>query len=437
MSGASFCEALADWAASAAPLPAPARAEARLALLDTLGCILAGWDEPQTRAARSAFGESAATGRALIFGTAAHALDFDDYELPGSTHPSAPVYGALLALSVGRDLTWATLLDAYATGYEAIVRLGEAMGYEHYAAGWHSTGTLGTVGAAAASARLLGLGREGIAHAVALGASMGAGLKAQFGTDAKALHAGLAARAGAEAALLAAAGARANLDAFEGRYGFRAVHHGAPGLDAGLVLAKIGRPPGLVEHPILRKPWPSCAYTHRAIAAALALRPALPDGGLAACRVSVRLPEPFFRVAGFLHPGTPNEARFSVTYCVAAALLDGRVGPETFRPETIARPGIAALIGRIAADPYDPGPEVTDMSPEHPDTVTVALAGGPVLAETVAHVPGGAGRPMTEGELRRKFRDCGGGEATARAILSAADGAPVRVGLAAAGPEIA
>ena len=119
------------------------------------------------------------------------------------------------------------LLDAHVIGYEAIVRLGETIRYDHYNAGWHATGTLGAIGAAAAAARLLGLGAREFAHALAISASLAGGLKVQFGTDTKALHAGLAARAGIEAARLAAAGATGSLSTFEGRFDFGRMHHGA------------------------------------------------------------------------------------------------------------------------------------------------------------------------------------------------------------------
>ena len=142
-----FCQTFADWAATAS-FTREQQGEVRLALLDTYGCIIAGWNEHQTHVARRAFGrEATTTAAALVLGTAAHAQDFDDYEGPGSSHPSAPVFAALLGLSIGERHPMERLLVAYAVGFEAIVRLGEWMRYDHYAAGWHSTGTLGTVGA--------------------------------------------------------------------------------------------------------------------------------------------------------------------------------------------------------------------------------------------------------------------------------------------------
>ncbi|CAI8362624.1 MAG: Uncharacterised protein [Rhodospirillaceae bacterium] len=412
-----FSVAFADWGAGAA-FPETAREEARLALLDTVGCIIAGWDEPQTRAARQAFGaEDTATTTALILGSAAHVLDFDDYELPGSTHPSAGILGALLGLARGTPMPLRELLDAYIVGLEAIVRLGEWLRYDHYNAGWHATGTLGTIGAAAASARLLGLPTPVFAHALAISASLACGLKVQFGTGTKALHPGFAARAGIEAARLAAAGATGARGAFEGPFGFAALHHGAA-TEPGGILAKIGQPLGISEHAILRKPWPSCAYTHRVIDAALALHPRLPDPAEWA-RITLRMPEPFFRVSSVMQPPNADEARFSAAYTALLALLDGAVRPQGFQNGAWLRPAIVELLTRVEIEAYDPGPSLDDMSPDHPDTVTVHLADGSALSETVGHVAGGPSRPLSAGALRAKFASCGGDDATAELITAA------------------
>lgn len=403
--------------AAGGPEPsARARREARLCLADTIACMLAGRHDPapvRVAAAMAACGSvgpvptpvpgTALSGSAaaLVNGTAAHALDFDDYEIPGSTHPSAVVAGALLGLAGLRPAMLPALADAYLAGYDAIVQTGRAVGgYDHYLAGWHATSTLGPIGAAAACARLIGLDTDGATRAIALATSSSAGLKRQFGSDAKPLHAGLAARAGLDAALFAEAGLTANPGLGEGPYGFFARY--------GMGEAVMPHGPNAMEaDPALRKPWPSCAYTHRAIEAALVLA-ATP--GFDAARIEagvIHLPEPFFRVAGFMDPQTPAEARFSVRYCVAAALLWGDLGPRSFEPAAIAGPAVRALMARLAIDPYDAGPGLEDMSPDHPDTVSLTVA-GERLTHTVAHVKGGLVQPMSEAEIAIKFTACGG-----------------------------
>jgi len=436
MSQRNFGTALAEWSAAAGAMPEAARAEVRLAVLDTVGCIMAGWDEPQTVAARKAAGQPVnAPAKALILGTSAHALDFDDYEVPGSTHPSAPILGALLALAEAEPVSWGRLLDAYVVGYEAIVRLGEAVGYDHYEAGWHATGTLGTLGAAAASAKLLGLPAAGIAAALSLATSMSAGLKLQFGSDAKALHAGLAARAGIEAARLAEAGASASSAVFDGPYGFFYRYDGSKTRAIDEAVARIGRRLGLEQHPILRKPWPSCAYSHRAIEAALTISGATPGLSDAVDEVTLRIPEPFFRVAGFLRPSNSTEARFSVVYCIAAALIDGAITPASFDPKAFTRPAVSALLDKIRVEAYDPGPGVEDMSPAHPDTVSVVLDDGRRLSHTTAEVAGGAARPMSLAQLKGKFTACGGTQALADTILGVDPAQPFQVAVTETGPR--
>ena len=189
-----FLRQLADWAAAPGlRMPGAVLDEARLALLDTLACLYAGGDQPQTRrtlaAMRAAGADGAvrtiagdglsASAAALVNGVAAHALDYDDYEVPGSTHPSAPILGALLALAEIGEQPMNTLLDAWVVGYEAICRFGEALGYGHYMAGWHSTSTIGALGATAAGARFRGLPPAVFTSAMSLATSMAAGLKVQ------------------------------------------------------------------------------------------------------------------------------------------------------------------------------------------------------------------------------------------------------------------
>ena len=303
----SFLQGLGEWTATADGFGGEAMREARLALLDTLACIIAGAGEHQAKAAYAAMLAAEAKGpvrtvagpeglslpaAALVTGAAAHALDYDDYESVGATHPSVPIPAALLPLAALRGSTLNDVLEAFVVGYEALVRVSQPLGYPHYAAGWHSTSSIGPFAAAAATARLLRLAPGPSAHALGLAASMAAGLKAQFGSDTKAIHAGLAARAGLEAALLAQAGITAKPGLFEAPYGFMACYGapGSPGHEGRFVLPGGSDTPAIVHHPILRKPWPSCAYTHRPIGAALTLARQVRPGEIRAGRIS--LPEP-------------------------------------------------------------------------------------------------------------------------------------------------
>ena len=431
-SATSFLQGLGAWTATAGGFGAESMREARLALLDTLACIVAGAGEHQARAAYAAMLAGEARGpvrtvagpeglslpaAALVTGAAAHALDYDDYESVGATHPSVPILAALLPLAALRGSTLNEVLEAFVVGYEALVRVSQALGYPHYAAGWHSTSSIGPFAAAAATARLLRLAPGPSAHALALASSMAAGLKAQFGSDAKAIHAGLAARAGVEAALLAQAGITAKPTLFEDPYGFVACYGapGSPGLEGRFVLPGGSDTPAIVHHPILRKPWPSCSYTHRPIGAALTLARQVRPDEIRAGRIS--LPEPYARVAPFIQPTCEAEARFSVPWCVAAALTDGEVSPQSFRGPALARDDLRALVDRLELDAYATGPDLEDQSLIYVDSVALTLADGRTLKETVAKVKGGPYDPMTVSEIESKFRLCGGDLRLAGQIL--------------------
>jgi 2-methylcitrate dehydratase PrpD len=367
-------------------------------------------------------GAAGVLGRGIAFADVSQALEEDLEEAPR----------ALQVLRVGGDLVEdgvdpAALSAARPRSGRAARQLHRRLrvprahrpgrGYPHYAAGWHSISTIGPIAAAAATARLLRLSPEQSAHALALAASTAAGLKAQFGSDAKAIHAGLAARAGLEAALLAEAGIAARPDLMEVRYGFLDCYGapGSPGREGRYELPGAADRLAILSHPILRKPWPSCSYTHRPIGAALALARQVRAADIRSGVIS--LPEPYARVAPFLQPNLEAEARFSVPWCVAAALLDGEVSPESFRGPALQRADLRALVDRLALDAYATGPDLEDQSLIHVDSVSLVLQDGRKLSETVAKVKGGPHDPMTLAEIVDKFRLCGGTAEAAQQIL--------------------
>ena len=182
---------------------------ARVAVQDTVACMLAGSSKSVTqRVAQSIEGlgsgpcttvsgaSLAAPWAAMLNGTAAHALDFDDYDFPAASHPSAVLVPAAFALAEELGASGADVLDAYVVGYETMACIGKSVNMAHYERGWHSTATLGALGATAACARLMKLDTDNCASALSIATSLAAGFKAQFGTMTKPLHAGLAAKNG-------------------------------------------------------------------------------------------------------------------------------------------------------------------------------------------------------------------------------------------------
>ncbi|MCX7559881.1 MmgE/PrpD family protein [Sulfitobacter sp. F26204] len=238
---------LVDFAAQR--VPADAAAMMRLSLFDWAACGIAGAQESEFDRFVSiqlasqqgghlvlGGGRTSASTAALVNGVLSHALDYDDTHFDHIGHPSVAVVPAVLALSEQTGVDLAALCDAAAIGVEASIAVGIWLGRAHYQIGYHQTATAGAFGATLGACRLLNLAPRQVRHALGLCASMASGIKAQFGTMAKPLNAGLAARSGVEAALWAEAGVTAAQDGLAGPLGFGPTHHGQ-GTDIGLPVA--------------------------------------------------------------------------------------------------------------------------------------------------------------------------------------------------------
>ena len=420
--GSSVIEQLAAYAAAEAfdKLPEAAVGAARRAILDTLGVMLAGSAEVTAGRVRAAIAHRGGNGEAVVAGTAlrapaedaalangtaAHALDYDDVQASLSGHPSAPVLPAALALAEARRAPGAALLTAFVVGVEIEAKLGRAMNPGHYETGWHATSTLGVFGAAAAAARLLGLPAERTAHALALAASMASGIKANFGTDGKPLHAGHAARCGIEAARLAEAGCAGNLRALEHPDGFGATYGTANPRAWDLTTAGLGAPHEVAEPGIGIKRYPACASTHQALDATLALAE---EHGIAASQVQAVECGVYYLAPHQLiydRATTPLEGKFSMPYCVAVALLDRAVGLAQFTDDRVRRADVQALMGRVRMFVH-PEQTTRDCLPTRFSEVTITLADGRQVSRRVRVAKGQPSNPLTDAELAAKFRDC-------------------------------
>ncbi|WP_116086875.1 MmgE/PrpD family protein [Tropicimonas sp. IMCC34011] len=348
-------------------LPELVRTRAVIGIADTLAVALAGASEDCVRLLRETPGICEAAGpasvigadarvsmldAALVNGTASHALDFDDFSSVFGGHQSAPLVAPLLALAEARSARGRDVIAAYAAGVETEIRLARAVHWHHYDKGWHPTATLGTIGAAAASAHLLGLTEPQIATALSIAASDSAGLKANFGSMTKPLHIGRSCRAGLLAALLAERGYTAGARAFEHDQGFFEVFNGAGNYDAEKLFEGWGAPWELEDDGLSLKLWPCCGSAHAAIGAGLDLRQAHGIEAEKIARIEI-LPHPR-RLAhtDTPRPQTPLEAKFSVQYCTARALADGDVTLAHFDADAIADPRIAALLEKTSARPH-------------------------------------------------------------------------------------
>ncbi|MBM4335732.1 MAG: MmgE/PrpD family protein [Deltaproteobacteria bacterium] len=355
----SATERLAEFACglSLEKVPESARESARAAMLDAVACAIAGRDERVTRELRGFALEQGSYPRASLWGTgervspalaalvngaAAHALDFDDVSWAMNGHPTVPLLPAAFALAEALGRSGAELMLAYVAGFEVQARLGQALGKPHYERGWHATSTLGVFGATAASGVLLGLDAGALRRAFGIATSRAAGTRGNFGTDAKPLHAGLAARAGLEAAELARRSVTARPDALEMELGLADLYGGArplelPPLDAGFALDDPG---------VELKPYPSCRFTHRAIDAVLALREKHEGRELRAIECAS---DPLgLSILIYPEPHTGLEAKFSLQYCVAIAWLSGWPGLDAFSDARAAADDVQALLRRVS-----------------------------------------------------------------------------------------
>jgi 2-methylcitrate dehydratase PrpD len=352
----------------------------RVALLDWLACASAGSAEPAARAAFAA-GDSLLE-RVTAAGCAGHVLDYDDTYTPGLVHASAPVAPAalMLAAELGRDAGAA--LDAFAAGWEATAALARASHPGLYERGWHPTAVCGTVGAAVASARLLGLDREGAESAVALALLRAGGLRAAFGSPGKAIQVGGAAAAGLQAARLAAGGARAPLEAIaRGPAGFEAAFGGG-------WAAPLDEPP-VRENWI--KAYPCCLGTHSPIETALAVR-ALGDPPRAVTVVV----HPVARQAA-AHDDVADglQAKFSIPYLTAFTLMRGAPRYPDFEKVDEEVRAFARESVTVAVDP-----ELGEMEAR-------IEAGGEVIAR-IETALGSPARPMSAAQLEDKLRELAG-----------------------------
>ena len=373
------------------PIRAADRDRAALHLLDWLGCALAGQAEPVGRALLQGGApfRQAGTGTAEaagIMGGLGSLLEMDDVHKAALLHPG-PVVGATVAALPGRDP-----LRALLRGYEAMIRLGRAVGPAHYAR-FHNTGTCGGIGAAVAAATALELSSETTLHAIGHAMSLASGLWQcrNEPVETKHLHVSEAARRGVQAALWAQAGLPGPRFILDGPQGFFAgmAPDGAPA-------RVIADEPDWLIHQVSFKPWPACRHAHAAIDAALALRDRM-DGPPAAIRIDSYRDALVF--CDRLTPVTAAQARFSLQHSVAVALRDGAPSPGAFEPAAL--PGYADLraLTTVAEDPA-----LTAAYPARfGATVTVTTTSGQTLSHLAADAWGDPEHPLDAAALRVKF----------------------------------
>jgi 2-methylcitrate dehydratase PrpD len=352
---------------------------------------------------------------ALINGTASHVVEFDDIFRDGVLHPGSPVIAAALAAAQNAGVDGETLLRAIIAGYEISTRIGVTVNPAHYKF-WHTTGTVGTIGAAAAVGMIMRLDSEKMAHALATSMTMAAGLQQAFRSDAmsKPLHAGHAAEAGALAAMSAAAGVTGALDILEGEFGFGNAM--SRNCDWSKAQDGLGERYNITQMTV--KNHGCCGHTFAAIDGILALREGHHLEPAKIRRIRVATYKTAIEVTGNFHPVTAFEAKFSIPYAISTALVHGSVRLDAFEPDRLNDRTIRDLMERIELTVDS---ELDAAFPaQRAARVAVEMMDGVVYEHYQPTRKGDPDQPLTDAELDSKFMELAGGvigEASARRLL--------------------
>jgi 2-methylcitrate dehydratase PrpD len=393
----------------------------RVAVLDYLGCALAGsatdtgskllgyLDEVGRDGPATAVGTTrhlTPPDAALLNGTFGHALDYDDVSFHMIGHPGVTILPAVLALGEAHHRSGADVMTAYAAGYEVAARLGYAMNVGgHYEKGWHATGTLGTMGAAAGSCRVLGLDADITAQAIGMAASMAAGLRQNFGRDTKPFHAGRAAQNGVTAAMLASRGFTAEPDILEAPFGFFSVY-GGPDRSRPERLEEVPGPELEIASPGFQtKIYPSCASTHTALDAMLSLISECDIDYREVAEIDVAVVHLTPKILIHTNPTEGLEGKFSMQYCLARALRSRVLSTSHFSDDAVREPDIRHLMSLVN---MHVDPELDRVwSPDRPRPVilTVTLGDGSTYQRRVDIPTGLPENPASRQQVVSKYHD--------------------------------
>jgi aconitate decarboxylase len=411
-------QTLGEWSSglTLASVPADVVAHLKLCILDSLGCGFFGaaqrWGQIAADVAVSFSSGGAATlfaraekvspaDAALANGTAIHGFEIDDAHVSSSLHPGAVTLPAALAAAESRGWSGADLLTATAAGYEIGLRVGICAGVTHSTSGYHVTGTVGTLSAAAAAAKVLELSPGQTAHALGIAATQAAGLyAARLGAMTKRFHAGRASQSGVVAAYLAEKGFTGSLDVLEAPFGgFMSTLHGQ--FEAATILDGLG---SRWETALVGiKAYAACASAHTTIDGVRDLR----ARGLTADnldRLTIRMSKKSHLNIGWLYkPGEVIAAQMNGFYAAAVTLIDGDATIEQYREARLADPQILALMPRIDIV-HDPELDKGGAAKRHAVTIEATRKDGTVLSTAVEQRRGSAEHPLSRDEIERKFR---------------------------------
>lgn len=346
-------------------------------------------------------GTASPPGAALANGTFAHAIDYDDTFESMVLHPSAPVFPAALAAAETVGATGRDLLTGYVLGVEAEFRVGHSVYPSHYDHGWHHTGTIGSFGATAAAASVLGLSEEATTNAFGIVASGSSALKKNFGSMTKPLHPGHAAQTGLRAAMLADDGFTADDAILDGEMGYGMVMSPDGSYDP-TIIEEGGETWGVLDNGF--KPYPSGVISHAAMEATRRLVAENDLGPETVEQVTVTLDEAASEMLIHAKPENELQAKFSIEFCLAAVIREGDAGVLEFTDDYVTAPATRAVIERVDRD-FKPN-LFGDEFAGYGARVVIETTDGETHTAEERRAPGSPTNPLPESRWEAKFDDC-------------------------------
>ena len=408
-------------------MPKKAVDEAKRCLIDGFGVVLAGATVRGSAIVREyikGFGApsgatvlgpekvtATAAHAALANGASGHAMDYDDTQLSTTpdrvfgllTHPTVPALAAALAVGERLNVSGRMFLEAFLIGFEVECKVAEAIKPDHYLRGFHSTGTIGTFGAVASAAKLLKLSAPQLTHALGIAASMSSGIRVNFGSMTKPLHAGRAAENGVTAAELASRGFTAGDDPLDGEWGFFQVLGG--GADVPRIVSALGSPFSIVTPGVSVKPYPCGSLGHPTMDAMLKLVTDHDVKPEQISRIRVRAGSNILNPLRYKTAKTELEAKFCLPFMMSSIVLRRRAGIREFTDEFVASAPVQSMMAKVDTV-FDPQIEARGFDKMR-SIVDVDLADGRKLSQpSDERYRGGPDRPFTRAELHDKFTDC-------------------------------
>lgn len=352
---------------------------------------------------------------ALLNGVAGHATDWDDTQLsesPGRvygllTHPTIPPLSAALAIAdmVG-GVDGKTFMTSFISGFEIECKVAEAINPDHYVKGFHTSGTVGTFGAAVCASKLLGLDTSGITRAIGIGASMAAGIRANFGTMTKPLHVGRAAENGVTAAMLSREGFTADTEGLDGQWGYLAV--AGRGGNPELVRGRFGNPFSIISPGVSIKPYPCGVLTHPSMDAMLELMRTHKLNHAQVRRVKLYAGSNILGPIRYQRASHELEAKFCMPFLLSAIIIAGKAGKSEFTDEFVRSPPVQDMQRKVETV-LDPEIEKLGFDRIRSRVEVETVDGRILVGEADENYRGGPHKPLIDAELEDKFRDCAAG----------------------------